>query len=34
MVSTETPVCQFGQPAIDFNLLGVDGKRYNLAECM
>jgi len=34
MVSTETPVCQFDQPAIDFNLLGVDGKRYNLAECM
>jgi len=34
MVSTETPVCQFDQPAIDFNLLGVDGRRYNLAECM
>ena len=34
MVSTETPLCQFDQPAIDFNLIGVDGKRYNLTECI
>ena len=34
MISTETPVCQFNQAAIDFNLLGVDDKRYNLAECV
>ena len=30
MVRTETPVCDFNQPAIDFNLLGVDGNYYNL----
>jgi peroxiredoxin len=32
MVSTTTPVCDFGRPAIDFDLPGVDGKRYNLAS--
>ena len=31
MVSTPTPVCDFGWKALDFNLPGVDGKRYNLA---
>jgi peroxiredoxin len=31
MASTTTPVCDFGRPAIDFDLPGVDGKRYNLA---
>jgi peroxiredoxin len=31
MVSTPTPVCDFGWPASDFDLPGVDGKRYNLA---
>jgi peroxiredoxin len=31
MASLETPVCDFGWKAIDFDLLGVDGKRYNLA---
>ena len=30
MASLETPVCDFGWKAIDFDLLGVDGKRYNL----
>jgi peroxiredoxin len=30
MVSTETPVCDFGWKAPDFDLPGVDGKRYNL----
>jgi peroxiredoxin len=31
MVSTPTPVCDFGWQALDFDLPGVDGKRYNLA---
>jgi peroxiredoxin len=31
MVSTPTPVCDFGWKAPDFDLPGVDGKRYNLA---
>jgi len=30
MVRTETPVCDFNQAAIDFNLKGVDGNYYNL----
>ncbi len=34
MVSLETPVCEFGKPALDFNLLGVDGKQWSLQECM
>ena len=33
MVRTETPVCDFGAPAIDFSLLGVDGKTWTLADC-
>jgi len=32
MVSLETPVCHFGWRAVDFDLLGVDGKRYRLAD--
>lgn len=32
MVSLNPPVCNFGQPAVDFDLLGVDGKRYTLAN--
>ena len=32
MVSLNPPVCNFGQPAVDFNLLGTDGKYYNLAK--
>lgn len=32
MVSLTTPVCNFGRKAVDFDLLGVDGKRYNLAS--
>lgn len=32
MVRMETPVCDFGRPAIDFDLPGVDGKRYRLKE--
>lgn len=33
MVLTETPVCDFGQAAIDFSLLGTDGKHYTLEDC-
>ncbi len=33
MVSLETPVCDFGRPAIDFSLPGVDGKAWDLAAC-
>lgn len=33
MVSLETPVCDFGQPAIDFSLPDVDGKSWTLEEC-
>ena len=28
-----TPVCDFGQPAIDFTLPGVDGREWSLEEC-
>jgi peroxiredoxin len=31
MVSTPTPVCNFGWPAVDFDLPGVDGQRHSLA---
>ncbi len=31
MVSLQTPVCDFGWKALDFDLPGVDGRRYNLA---
>ena len=30
MVRTETPVCDFGQKALGFNLMGIDGEQYNL----
>ncbi len=33
MVLTETPVCDFGQAAIDFNLAGIDDKLWTLADC-
>lgn len=33
MVALNPPVCDFGQPAIDFDLPGSDGKRYSLASC-
>ena len=32
MASLETPVCNFGWKAVEFDLPGVDGKRYNLAS--
>lgn len=33
MVSLQTPVCDFGQPAVDFALPGVDGKVWTLEQC-
>jgi len=33
MVSLETPVCEFGLPAIDFSLPGVDGNSWTLQQC-
>lgn len=32
MVSLQPPLCDFGWKAPDFDLLGVDGKRYSLAN--
>ena len=34
MVSLNTPVCDFGWLAKDFNLLGVDGQQWNLSKAM
>ncbi len=33
MVSLETPICDFGLEAPDFNLPGVDGSNWTLAQC-
>ena len=33
MVSLETPVCDFGLAAIDFDLPGIDGTRWTLEKC-
>lgn len=33
MVSLETPVCEFGKPAVDFSLPGVDGNNWTLEAC-
>jgi peroxiredoxin len=33
MVSLETPVCDFGAPAVDFSLHGVDGQIWTLEKC-
>jgi peroxiredoxin len=33
MVSLETPVCEFGLPAVDFSLLDTDKKVWTLDEC-
>jgi len=32
MASMQPPVCDFGWPAVDFDLPGVDGKRHSLAS--
>jgi peroxiredoxin len=32
MVSRQTPICNFGWKAVDFDLPGVDGKRYRLKD--
>ncbi len=33
MVAREIPLCDFGAPAPDFKLLGVDGHWWTLADC-
>lgn len=33
MVSLETPVCEFGKPAPDFALRGVDDRLWTLQDC-
>ncbi|MDX1653889.1 MAG: thioredoxin family protein [Candidatus Competibacteraceae bacterium] len=33
MVSLETPVCNFGEPAKDFALPGTDGQTWTLGQC-
>ncbi len=33
MVSTETPICDFNTPAINFNLKGTDGQIHTLDSC-
>ncbi len=32
MVSVSPPVCDFGRPAVEFDLPGVDGRRHSLAS--
>ena len=32
MASLQTPICNFGWKAVDFDLQGVDGKRYHLND--
>lgn len=33
MVALNPPVCDFGLPAVDFDLPGTDGRRHTLADC-
>ena len=33
MIALETPVCDFGLPAVDFQLQGVDNCSWNLEKC-
>lgn len=32
MAAMETPICDFGWKAVDFDLPGTDGRRYSLAD--
>lgn len=32
-MAVETPICDFGQPAIDFSLPGTDGRIWTLEDC-
>jgi len=34
MVTLETPICEFGKKAYDFELPGVDGRTWSLQQCM
>jgi peroxiredoxin len=34
MARTETPICNFGERAPDFNLKGVDGRRWSRDDCV
>ncbi len=34
MVALETPICDFGKKAFDFELPGVDGRTWSLQQCM
>ena len=34
MVALNPPVCDFGLPAVDFDLPGTDGRRHTLADCL
>lgn len=34
MISLQPPVCEFGKPVVDFDLPGVDGRNWTLADCM
>ena len=31
-MAAETPICNFGEPAKPFDLMGTDGKRYTLDD--
>ena len=33
MVALETPICDFGKKAFDFELPGVDGRTWSLQQC-
>lgn len=33
MASIKTPVCEYGLPAIDFSLKGIDGQIWTLEKC-
>jgi len=34
MVTLETPICEFGKKAHNFELPGVDGRTWSLQQCM